>query len=136
MESEWNASQHTTYRISDFGEARTVESMEANMTMTSGVRTGHFMAPEVIRGDKNITEKVDVYSFAVMAAQVMACDHPPDDSSDPFDTSLGLCTHWSFTYSHKPKSTVCDWFVFSLGSCSLSHSVCGCSVPSSSTSFE
>ena len=78
------------------------------MTMTSGVKTGHFMAPEVKSGDKNITEKVDVYSFAVMAAQVMACDHSSDDSSsDPFDNSLGLCTHWSFTYSHKPKSTVC-----------------------------
>ena len=42
VEREWNASQHTTHRISDFGEARTVESMEASMTMTSGVGTQFF----------------------------------------------------------------------------------------------
>ena len=52
--------------------------------------------------------------------------------------------HPLFFHSHKalPKNTVCvcDWFVFSLGSCSLSsiatHSVCECSVPRTSTSCE
>ena len=78
------------------------------MTMTSGVKTGHFMAPEVKSGDKNITEKVDVYSFAIMAAQVLS-GRLVYDSSDSFDTSYGLCFHWSFTHTHKakPKSTLC-----------------------------
>ena len=56
-----------------------------------------------------------------MAAQVLS-GRLVYDSSDSFDTSYGLCFHLSFPHTHKakPKSTVCDWFVFSLGSCSLS----------------
>ena len=91
------------------------------MTMTSGVGTPFFMAPEMATGTKHYTGAVDVYSFAIMAAQVLS-GRLVYDSSDSFDTSYGLCIHWSFTHTHKakPKSTVCDWFVFSLGSCSLS----------------
>ena len=93
------------------------------MTMTSGVGTPFFMAPEMATGTKHYTGAVDVYSFAIMAAQVLS-GRLVYDSSDSFDTSYGLCFHWSFSHSHthkaKPKSTVCDWFVFSLGSCSLS----------------
>ena len=113
------------------------------MTMTSGVGTPFFMAPEMATGTKHYTGAVDVYSFAIMAAQVLS-GRLVYDSSDSFDTSYGLCIHLSFTHTHKakPKSTVCDWFVFSLGSCSLSsiathtHSVCECSVPRTSTSCE
>ena len=138
---------HTTHRITDFGEARTVESMEASMTMTSGVGTPFFMAPEMATGTKHYTGAVDVYSFAIMAAQVLS-GRLVYDSSDSFDTSYGLCIHLSFTHSHtrqSPKALcvcVCDWFVFSLGTCSLSsiathtHSVCECSVPRTSTSCE
>ena len=108
VEREWNASKHTAHRITDFGEARTVESMEASMTMTSGVGTPFFMAPEMATGTKHYTGAVDVYSFAIMAAQVLS-GRLVYDSSDSFDTSYGLCIHWSFTHTHKakPKSTVC-----------------------------
>ena len=103
VEREWNASQHTTHRITDFGEARTVESMEASMTMTSGVGTPFFMAPEMATGTKHYTGAVDVYSFAIMAAQVLS-GRLVYDSSDSFDNSNGLCIHWSFTHTQgKPQ---------------------------------
>ena len=55
------------------------------MTMTSGVGTPFYMAPEMATGTKHYTGAVDVFSFAIMAAQVMVgklvCD-----SSDAFDT--------------------------------------------------
>ena len=41
------------------------------MTMTSGVGTPFFMAPEMATGTKHYTGAVDVYSFAIMAAQVL-----------------------------------------------------------------
>ena len=78
------------------------------MTMTSGVGTPFFMAPEMATGTKHYTGAVDVYSFAIMAAQVLSGRLLYDDS-DVFDTSYGLCIPWSFTHTHKakPKSTVC-----------------------------
>ena len=84
-----NASKHTTHRISDFGEARTVESMEASMTMTSGVGTPFFMAPEMATGNKHYTGAVDVFSFGIMAAQVIV-GRLVYDSSDAFETQYGL----------------------------------------------
>ena len=62
---------HHVHRITDFGEAREVETIEESMTMTSGVGTPFYMAPEMATGSKHYTGAVDVYSFAIMAAQVM-----------------------------------------------------------------
>ena len=61
----------STYRISDFGTARKVKMIEASMTMTSGVGTPFYMAPEIISNVKHYTGAVDVYSFGIMAAQVI-----------------------------------------------------------------
>ena len=91
--------------------------------MTSGVGTPFFMAPEMATGTKHYTGAVDVYSFAIMAAQVLT-GRLVYDSFDSFDTSYGLCIHCSFTHTQGKSQNltvcVCDWFVFSLGSCSLS----------------
>ena len=77
------------------------------MTMTSGVGTPFFMAPEMATGTKHYTGAVDVYSFAIMAAQVLS-GRLVYDSSDSFDTSYGLCFHClSLIHKAKPKSTVC-----------------------------
>ncbi len=48
-----------------------MESIKASMTMTSGVGTPFYMAPEIATGEKHYTGAVDVYSFGIMAAQVM-----------------------------------------------------------------
>ena len=80
------------HRISDFGEAREVDSMEASMTMTSGVGTPFYMAPEMVANSKRYTGAVDVYSFAIMAAQVMAGKLVYD--ADDFQTPYGLLIHF------------------------------------------
>ena len=107
-----NASKHTTHRISDFGEARTVESMEASMTMTSGVGTPFFMAPEMATGTKHYTGAVDVFSFGIMAAQVMV-GRLVYDSSDAFETEFGLLFSISLFFTTKP-TTLSFSFVFHL----------------------
>ena len=59
------------------------------MTMTSGVGTPFFMAPEMATGTKHYTGAVDLYSFAIMAAQVMT-GRLVYDNSDVFDTQFSL----------------------------------------------
>ena len=78
------------------------------MTMTSGVGTPFFMAPEMATGTRHYTGAVDVYSFAIMAAQVLS-GRLVYDSSDSFDTSYGLCIHLSFTLTQgkAQKHTLC-----------------------------
>ena len=48
-----------------------MESIEESMTMTAGVGTPFYMAPEMIKSSKHYTGAVDVYSFGIMAAQVL-----------------------------------------------------------------
>ena len=85
------------------------------MTMTSGVGTPFFMAPEMATGTKHYTGAVDVYSFAIMAAQVMVGRLVYDGQND-FDTSYGLCFPNCLSHNSKPQKphTVCVCFVFSL----------------------
>ena len=59
------------------------------MTMTSGVGTPFFMAPEMATGTMHYTGAVDVFSFGIMAAQVMV-GRLVYDSSDAFETEFGL----------------------------------------------
>ena len=47
-----------------------MSTREARMTMTSGVGTPFYMAPEMATSS-HYTNAVDVYSFGIMAAQVM-----------------------------------------------------------------
>ena len=112
------------------------------MTMTSGVGTPFFMAPEMATGTKHYTGAVDVYSFAIMAAQVMVGRLVYDGQND-FDTSYGLCFPNCLSHNTKPKShthCVCLLCVFTLplvccdGLPKHTHSVCECSVPRTSTS--
>ena len=110
-----NESQHTTHRISDFGEARTVESMEASMTMTSGVGTPFFMAPEMATGTKHYTGAVDVFSFGIMAAQVMV-GRLVYDSSDAFETEFGLL-FFHFPFFHNQTNHSVFFLYLSLVSC-------------------
>ena len=82
------------------------------MTMTSGVGTPFFMAPEMATGTKHYTGAVDVFSFGIMAAQVMV-GRLVYDSSDAFETEFGLLFSISLFFTTKP-ATLSSSFVFHL----------------------
>ena len=82
------------------------------MTMTSGVGTPFFMAPEMATGTKHYTGAVDVYSFGIMTAQVMV-GRLVYDSSDAFETEFGLLFFISLFLTTKP-TTLSFSFVFHL----------------------
>ena len=101
------------------------------MTMTSGVGTPFFMAPEMATGTKHYTGAVDVFSFGIMAAQVMV-GRLVYDSSDAFETEFGLLfSHFPLFHNQTnhsvffPLSFTCLLF----SSKTKPHSVCECSVP-------
>lgn len=52
-------------KICDFGISKIIIQSD-NQTMTSGIGTTKFMAPEIIREEKKYNEKVDVFSFGVL----------------------------------------------------------------------
>ena len=105
------------------------------MTMTSGVGTPFFMAPEMATGTKHYTGAVDVFSFGIMAAQVMV-GHLVYDSSDAFETQFGLLFSISLFFTINP-TTLSFSFVFHLSPVVIKnkkpHSLCGCSVPKTLT---
>ena len=84
------------------------------MTMTSGVGTPFFMAPEMATGTKHYTGAVDVFSFGIMAAQVMV-GHLVYDSSDSFETKFGLL--FSISLFHSQTNHTVLFFCLSLASC-------------------
>lgn len=63
-------------KLGDFGFARAKEK-----EMTMGVGTKHWMAPEVLRTTR-YTEKADVFSFAMVAFEVI-CRHVPFEDKQP-----------------------------------------------------
>ena len=85
------------------------------MTMTSGVGTPFFMAPEMATGTKHYTGAVDVFSFGIMAAQVMV-GRLVYDSSDAFETEFGLLLSISLFFHNQTNHSV-FFLCLSLVSC-------------------
>ena len=73
------------------------------MTMTSGVGTPFFMAPEMATGNKHYTGTVDVFSFGIMATWMMV-GRLAYDSSDAFETEFGLLFSISLFFTTKPTT--------------------------------
>ena len=73
------------------------------MTMTNGVGTPFYMAPEMATGSRHYTAAVDVYSFGIMAAQTMAGRLTYDSDVD-FNTQYGLFFFPSFFPQNKTHS--------------------------------
>jgi len=57
-------------KITDFGEARKAMNDTHTMTMTSGIGSPFYMAPEMIRNDSKYTRAVDTYSFGIMCVEL------------------------------------------------------------------
>jgi serine/threonine protein kinase/Leucine-rich repeat (LRR) protein len=55
-------------KVTDFGISR--YQRDEDTTMTSGMGTGRWMAPEIIAGRGNYNEKVDIYSFGVILSEL------------------------------------------------------------------
>lgn len=72
------------------------------MTMTNGVGTPFYMAPEMATGSSHYTAAVDVYSFGIMAAQTMAGRLTYDSDVD-FNTQYGLLFSPCFESKKKKK---------------------------------
>ena len=83
-----------------------MESIEESMTMTSGVGTPFYMAPEMIKSSKHYTGAVDVYSFAIMAAQVIVGRL----IYDAFDFDTQFCLYLLFF-----RGFLCSFFTCVLG---------------------
>ena len=57
-------------KISDFGGSRKGMDQTKTMTMTVGVGTPYYMAPEMLRGENKYTRTIDVYSFSIMCVEL------------------------------------------------------------------
>ncbi|KAF4318360.1 hypothetical protein JM18_008647 [Phytophthora kernoviae] len=66
-------------KLSDFGTSR-FRSVES--TMTAGVGTGRWLAPEVIRGDTDYGTSADIYSFGVLLTEL-------DTNQIPYSNTRG-----------------------------------------------
>ncbi|ELP87074.1 protein serine/threonine kinase, putative [Entamoeba invadens IP1] len=51
-------------KLTDFGSARNINTLMTNMTFTNGIGTPTYMAPEILKQEKNKKE-ADVFSFGV-----------------------------------------------------------------------
>ncbi|CAI5714871.1 unnamed protein product [Peronospora destructor] len=71
-------------KLSDFGISR---KRSAEETMTAGVGTIYWTAPEVLTG-KKYTEKADIYSFGVVMSEMDMCEEPYSDKRDSFGKEL------------------------------------------------
>merc|ERR1719203_870088 len=68
-----------TVKVSDFGLARMKEKDREWQTLTSAAGTAHWMAPEVPSG--KYTEKVDVYSYAMVLFEIICQEVPFEDET-------------------------------------------------------
>ncbi|KAJ0399349.1 hypothetical protein P43SY_001538 [Pythium insidiosum] len=63
-------------KLSDFGVSR---FQSENATMTTGVGTGKWLAPEVIAGSKSYDQSCDIYSFGVLLSELDTHQLPYED---------------------------------------------------------
>ncbi|TMW69764.1 hypothetical protein Poli38472_001920 [Pythium oligandrum] len=92
-------SENFDAKLSDFGISR--ESAEE--TMTGGMGTTAWIAPEVLQGDR-YSEKADIYSFGILMCELDACGHPYDRNKTGVDSlSDAKIAYLVSTASLKPQ---------------------------------
>ena len=79
-------------KVSDFGMARlsSFDSQASHLTYTMSPATRAYMPPEAFKHDPNYDEKVDCFSFGVIAVQIVTQKFPsPTDRHKPLETDNG-----------------------------------------------
>jgi serine/threonine-protein kinase len=64
-------------RILDFGISKVIEQDGTELTQTGAmIGTPHYMAPEQVRGEKDVDARIDVWALGVMLYQMLTGDFP------------------------------------------------------------
>lgn len=79
-----------TCKIADLGSARTIFN-KPEIRETNGLGTPLYMAPEIMEGSTTYAKSADVYSFAILAAEVLNGVRPFEEKD--FDNSWALVNH-------------------------------------------
>lgn len=68
-------------RITDFGLSREAIPAQTNQRMTMNLKVGTpvWMSPELLDKQADYSNKVDLYSFAVVLSELLACELPWKD---------------------------------------------------------
>ena len=69
--------------LADFGLARIAQSVESTLSLDMVMGTPQYISPEQARGEKNLDNRTDIYSFAVMLYE-MVVGQVPFSSDTPF----------------------------------------------------
>ncbi|GMF33241.1 unnamed protein product [Phytophthora lilii] len=72
-------------KLTDFGVSRI---MSEESTMTQGVETSRWEAPEVLAGKEDYNQAADIFSFGVVLSELDTHAIPYDDARGPSDNTL------------------------------------------------
>jgi len=85
VEYTWNQTNEQWLlrgKVTDFGSARQKIINRAEKTLTKGVGTPIYQAPEIIKGSRDYSEKADVYSVGVYLCEIYTQKEPYSDQPD------------------------------------------------------
>ncbi|KAL3510373.1 hypothetical protein ACH5RR_029774 [Cinchona calisaya] len=90
-------------KVSDFGLAK-LKTKEDRMSM-SGIRgTRGYLAPEWIRGDRQITSKSDVYSFGMVLLEIITGARNSEQQNSKMESDQWYLPMWAFDKVFKEMS--------------------------------
>ena len=103
------------YKIMDFGIAR-VQSTSQRTQTGAAMGTAYYMAPEQLKGVKNIDGRADQYALAVMAYELLSGEVPAGRIEPLHNLVKGLPRKWSghidMALSPKPEARFADIAAF------------------------
>lgn len=80
-----------TLKLTDFGISKTI-NLNSNNKMTMKAGTSLYMAPEVVEGKSDYDQKVDVFSFGILAFDLIFETVDPYGQNPPFGIDFKIAT--------------------------------------------